>query len=44
MNLYWSIYENLEAEVLRLADDIFFDDDQLDVYSVTIGILSFVAR
>ena len=37
MNLYWSIYENLEAEVLRLADDIFFDDKQLKVYSVTIG-------
>ena len=37
MNLYWSIYANLEAEVLRLADDIFFDDKQLKVYSVTIG-------
>ena len=37
MNLYWSIYENLEEEVLRLADDIFFDDNQLEVYSVTIG-------
>ena len=37
MNLYWSIYENLDAEVLRLADDIFFDDKQLKVYSVTIG-------
>ena len=37
MNLYWSIYENLEAEVLRLADAIFFDDKQLKVYSVTIG-------
>lgn len=37
MNLYWSIYENLEAEVLRLADAIFFDDKQLKVYSVTMG-------
>lgn len=37
MNLYWSIYENLESEVLRLAEAIFFDDKQLKVYSVTIG-------
>ena len=37
MNLYWSVYENLEAEVLSLADSIMFDNDQLGVYSLKIG-------
>lgn len=37
MNLYWSIYESLEEEVLRLVDDIFFNEDQLKVYSIKIG-------
>lgn len=37
MNLYWSVYENLESEVLSLADSIMFDDNQLEVYSLKIG-------
>ena len=37
MNLYWAVYENLEEEILSLADDIFFDDNQLGVYSLKIG-------
>lgn len=36
-NLYWSIYKNLEREVLDLADMIHFDDNQLSVYSVRIA-------
>lgn len=35
-NLYWSIYKNLEKEVLGFADMIHFDDNQLSVYSVRI--------
>ncbi len=37
MNLYWSIYENLENETLNIADNIFFDDTQLKVYSLNIA-------
>lgn len=37
MNLYWAIYENLENETLNLADTIFFDDNQLKVYSLHIA-------
>ena len=37
MNMYWSVYENLETEVLALADSIMFDDSQLKVYSLKIG-------
>lgn len=37
MNLYWSVYENLESEVLSLADSVMFDDAQLKVYSLKIG-------
>ena len=37
MNLYWSVYENLESEVLALANSIMFDDSQLKVYSLKIG-------
>lgn len=37
MNLYWSVYKNLEKEVLVLADQIHFDDIQLKVYSVKIA-------
>lgn len=37
MNMYWSVYENLESEVLALADNIMFDDAQLKVYSLKIG-------
>ena len=36
-NLYWSIYKNLEYEVLSLAKLIHFDDNQLSVYSVRIA-------
>ncbi len=32
-NLYWPIYKNLEKEVLKLADNIYFCDEQMDVYS-----------
>lgn len=39
MNLYWSIYENLENETLNIADNIFFDDTQLKVYSLNIATL-----
>lgn len=37
MNLYWSVYKNLEKELIRLADIIHFDDKQIDVYSVHIA-------
>lgn len=36
-NLYWAIYNNLEKEILNLADLIHFDDKQLNVYSVRIA-------
>lgn len=32
-NLYWSIYKNLENELLSLTNQIHFDDKQLNVYS-----------
>jgi hypothetical protein len=35
--LYWSIYKNLEREVLNLADLIHFADNQISVYSVRIA-------
>ena len=34
MNLYWSVYKNLEKELIRLADIIHFDDKQMNVYSI----------
>ena len=37
MNLFLPVYKRLEEEVLKLSDTIFFDDDQLRVYSLTIG-------
>ena len=37
MNLYWSVYEALEEETLVIADNILFNDKQLDVYSVKLG-------
>ena len=37
MNMYWSIYESLEEETLKLADNIFFTNEQLNVYSLSIG-------
>jgi hypothetical protein len=36
-NLFWSVYTNLEKEVLYLADLVHFDDKQLSVYSVRIA-------
>jgi hypothetical protein len=37
VNLYWPVYKNLEKEVLILADQIHFSDDQLGIYSVKIA-------
>lgn len=37
MNLYWSVYKNLEKELLVLSNQIHFDDHQLAVYSVKIS-------
>ena len=37
VNLYWPVYQNLEREVLSLANEIHFDDRQLNVYSVKIA-------
>lgn len=36
-NKYWSIYKNLEHEVLKTAEYIQFCDDQVDVYSIQIA-------
>ena len=32
-NLYWTVYRNLEQNLLALAENIHFDDRQLGVYS-----------
>lgn len=32
--LYWSVYKNLEKEVLELSQWVYIDDGQLDTYSV----------
>ena len=37
MNLFLPVYKRIEEEVIKLADTIFFDDKQLNVYSLTIG-------
>ncbi len=37
MNLYWSVYKNLERELVKLADMIHFDDKQTNVYSIHIA-------
>lgn len=37
MNLYWSVYKNLEQELIHLADVIHFDDNQTNVYSIHIA-------
>lgn len=37
LNLFWPVYKNLEKEVLKLADNIHFTDEQLNVYSVHIA-------
>jgi hypothetical protein len=36
-DLYWSIYKNLERELIALSEVIHFDDSQLGVYSVKIA-------
>lgn len=35
-NIYWSIYKNLEKEILDLSNMVHFADDQLNVYSIKI--------
>lgn len=35
-NLYWPIFKNLENELVKLSNDIHFDDDQLKIYSIKI--------
>lgn len=35
-NLYWPIFKNLEKEVINLSNEVHFDDDQLNIYSVKI--------
>lgn len=37
MNFYWSVYKNLEKELITLSNQIHFDDKQLTVYSVKIS-------
>ncbi len=37
MNLYWAVYKNLENEVIKLADNIHFDDTQIKTYSIHIS-------
>jgi hypothetical protein len=37
INLYWSIYKNLEKELIALTDIIYIDDAQKGVYSVRIA-------
>lgn len=37
MNLYMPVYKRIEDEVISLTSNIFFDDAQLNVYSLTIG-------
>lgn len=41
-NLYWAIYKNLENELLTLSHNVFFTDEQLDVYSM--GFLDILLR
>lgn len=36
-NLYWAVYQNLESELLDIANTIHMDDNQLNVYSVRIA-------
>ena len=36
-NLFMPIYKNLEKETLKLSEDIFFNDEQLTVYSIKIA-------
>ena len=36
-NFYWSVYKNLERELIELSNQIHFDDKQLSIYSVKIS-------
>lgn len=36
-NLYWSVYQNIEREVIDLSEKIHIDDNQLSVYSIKIA-------
>lgn len=36
-NLYWSVFKNLEKELIELSNQIHIDDNQLNVYSVKIS-------
>ncbi|WP_418499073.1 hypothetical protein [Flagellimonas sp.] len=36
-NIYWSIFKNIEREVVHLSNQVHFDDDQLKIYSVKIA-------
>lgn len=36
-NLYWSVYKNLEKELIELSNQIHFDDKQISIYSVKIS-------
>lgn len=36
-NLYWSVYQNLEKELIELSNYIHIDDKQLDIYSMKIA-------
>lgn len=38
-SLYWSVYKNLENELIALSNIIHIDDKQLDVYSIKIATL-----
>lgn len=38
-SLYWSVYKNLENELISLSNVIHIDDNQLDVYSIKIATL-----
>lgn len=33
-NPYWSVYKNLEKEIVELSNLVHFDDNQLSIYSV----------
>ncbi len=35
-NFYWSVYKNLEKEIIQLSNQIHFDENQLSVYSIKI--------
>lgn len=36
-NLYWSVFKNIEKEISSLSNQIHFDDNQLNVYSIKIS-------